>query len=286
MQYAGLQRAMTSGQHIFELMDIRPDITDKQGAIDLPNINGAIKFEHVHFHYDEGVPVLSDIDVSINSGEKIALVGATGAGKTTFVSLVSRFYDPTQGRITIDNIDVRDMTRVSFAKHTGTVTQDPFLFSGTIKDNIIFSHSDITDEHLVEASKTIGAHSFISRLEFGYNTTIEERGSNLSPGERQLISLTRAIIGNPSIVILDEATATVDSHTEKVIQTGLDNLLEGRTALIIAHRLSTVRNVDRIFVMDKGRIIEQGNHNELLSQGGIYAQLHSLNYASELLTDE
>ena len=286
MQYAGLQRAMTSGHHIFELMDIRPDITDKPGALALPTIRGEIRFEHVYFYYEENVPVLNDVDVLINSGDKVALVGATGAGKTTFVSLVSRFYDPTAGRITIDNIDIRDMTRASFSKHTGTVTQDPFLFSGTIKDNIIFSHPDVTEEQLVEAARTIGAHDFISRLEFGYNTVIEERGSNLSPGERQLISLTRAIIGNPSIVILDEATATVDSHTEKNIQIGLDNLLAGRTAIIIAHRLSTVRNVDRIFVMDQGRIIEQGNHRELLSLGGTYAQLHSLNYASELLSDD
>ena len=285
MQYAGLQRAMTSGQHIFELLDIRPEITDRAGALELPNIRGEIRFEHVYFHYEEGIPILKDIDVTINSGEKIALVGPTGAGKTTFVSLVSRFYDPTEGRITIDKIDIRDIQRNSFAKQTGTVTQDPFLFSGTIKDNIIFSHPNITDEQVIQAATTIGAHNFISRLEFGYNTTIEERGENLSPGERQLISLTRAVIGNPSIVILDEATATVDSYTEKIIQDGLDNLLKERTALIVAHRLSTVRNADRIFVIDHGRIIEQGNHHELLSLGGTYAQLHSLNYASDLLSD-
>ena len=277
MQYGQLQRAMTSGQHIFEILDMEPQIQDRPGAVELPPMKGEVTYENVSFGYMPGVPVLQEIDLRIKAGEKVALVGPTSAGKTTMVSLLSRLYDVDEGRILVDGYDLRDVQRVSLNRQTSVVPQEPILFSGTVMDNIRYCHLDSRDEDVVGAAKVVGAHDFIARMDQGYNTRVEERGLNFSPGQRQLISLARALVADPRIVILDEATATVDSHTEMLVQRALASVLEGRTALIIAHRLSTVRGADRIVVMDQGRIVEDGTHQQLLSKGGLYARLYALN---------
>ena len=277
MQYGQLQRAMTSGQHIFEILDVEPQIVDRPGAANLADLRGEISLENVSFSYTQGVEVLKDVNLRIMPGEKIALVGPTGAGKTTLAALVSRLYDVTEGRITVDGHDLRDVARVSLNRQTSVVPQEPFLFSGTIRDNIRYSHTDASDEDISRVARVVGAHDFIMHLEAGYDTQVEERGVNLSPGQRQIISLARALVADPRIVVLDEATATVDSHTEMLIQRALNQVLRGRTALIIAHRLSTVRGADRIVVMDSGRIVEEGTHQDLVAAEGLYARLYALN---------
>ena len=277
-QYGQLQRAMTSGQHIYEVLDTQPEAPDKPEAMELPFLKGEVSFEAVSFAYTPEIPVLRDVDLHIDAGERVALVGPTGAGKSTLVSLLSRLHDPTAGRITVDGHDLRDVTRYSLNRQIGVVQQDPFLFSGTVKENIRYCHLEKEDEDVIEAASTVGAHDFIMRLDEGYDTQVEERGLNFSPGQRQLISLARALVADPRIVVLDEATATVDSRTEVLIQKALDEVLKGRTSLIIAHRLSTVRGADRIVVLDQGRIVEQGPHQELLALGGLYSRLHALSY--------
>ena len=277
MQYGQLQRAVASGRHIFEILDTEPVIRDKPGAAPLPPLMGEVRYEGVSFHYIPGMPVLKDVNLVIRPGERVALAGPTGAGKTTLASLISRLYDVTDGRVLVDGHDVRDVARTSLNHQVSVVSQEPFLFSGTIKDNIRFANPDASAEEVIQASRAVGAHGFIQELEAGYDAQVEERGINFSPGQRQLISLARALVAQPKIVVLDEATASVDSKTELMVQNGLERVLEGRTSIIIAHRFSTIRRADRVVVMDQGRVVEQGSHQELLEQKGLYARLYALN---------
>ncbi|PKB78863.1 MAG: hypothetical protein BZY88_16315, partial [SAR202 cluster bacterium Io17-Chloro-G9] len=230
------------------------------------------------FHYVEGIDVLNDINLHIQPGQNVALVGSTGAGKSTMVTLIHRFADVTGGRITVDGYDIRHVTRRSLAGQMSMVLQEPYLFSGSVADNIRYAHEDATDEEVVEAAKTVGAHDFIVELDLGYNTVLAERGVNISVGQRQLLSFARAIVGDPRIIILDEATANIDTHTEVLIQQALKKVLQGRTSIVIAHRLSTVRNADNIIVLDKGRLAEMGTHEELLGESGVYSRLYAVNY--------
>ena len=279
MQYSQLQRAMAAGVRIFEVLDLKPEVKDKPDAIELPEINGEIKFEDVNFQYVKDVKVLKEINLHIKPGENVALVGSTGAGKSTLVTLIHRFADVTNGRITVDGHDIRDVTRNSLVGQMSMVLQEPYLFSGTVADNIRYSNKDISEEDVVTAARTVGAHDFIMNLENGYRTVLAERGINLSVGQRQLLSFARAVVGNPRVIILDEATANIDTHTEVLIQQALQKVLNGRTSIVIAHRLSTIRNADNIVVLDQGKLVEMGNHEELLAKkGGTYARLYAVNY--------
>jgi ATP-binding cassette subfamily B protein len=278
MQYSQLQRAMAAGVRIFELLDVRPEVQDASGAPAMPTIKGEIRFDQVSFHYVPGVEVLKDISLHIRPGETVALVGATGAGKSTLATLLHRFADVTQGKITIDGYDIRAVRRQSLLHQMSMVLQEPYLFSGTVKENIRYAHVTARDEDVVAAAKAVGAHDFIMALPQGYDTPLAERGVNLSVGQRQLLSFARAIVGNPRILILDEATANIDTHTEILIQNALKCILEGRTSIVIAHRLSTIRNADTIVVLAHGRIVEMGQHAELLERKGLYARLYAVNY--------
>ncbi len=278
MQYSQLQRAMAAGVRIFEVLDLKPEVIDEEDAQDMPPLKGHIKFENVSFHYVPDLDVLKEINLEIQPGENVAVVGSTGAGKTTLVTLIHRFADVTEGRITLDGYDIREVNRQSMVCQMSMVLQEPYLFSGTIGGNIRYSTEDATDEEIMAAAKAVGAHGFIMGLENGYDTVLAERGVNLSVGQRQLVSFARAIVGNPQIIILDEATANIDTQTELLIQEALKRILKGRTSIVIAHRLSTIRNADKIVVLDRGRVAEVGNHHELLEAGGVYARLHAVNY--------
>ena len=283
LQYTQLQRAMAGGERVLEVLDTKPEFEDAPDAVELDDITGRVDFNHVNFNYVEDVPVLKDFDLHVQPGETIAFVGQTGAGKTTVTALLSRFYDVTEGAIEIDGIDVRKITHLSLARRMGLVLQEPFLFSGTVAENIRYGRLEATDEEVEDAARTVGAHDFIARLEQGYETYLHERGMNLSVGQRQLISFARAIIAQPRILILDEATANVDTQTEVIIQRALKALLGGRTSFVVAHRLSTIRNADRIIVMEQGRMVEQGRHDELLALGGRYASLYRMTYEQHAL---
>ena len=274
-RYGGLHEAMAAGSRIFELLDIEPDISDPPAAVTMPPVKGQVRFDRVGFEYQTGVPVLQDVDLTVQPGQTVAVVGPTGAGKTTLVSLLLRLYEPTSGRILVDGHDIRDVQRDSLVHQTSIVMQEPVLFTGTIRENIRYSHDEVTDQDVERAARVVGAHEFIERLPEGYDTELQERGGNLSLGQRQLVSFARALAAGPRILVLDEATAYVDTYTEMLIQRGLRELLKDRTSLVIAHRLSTVRSADSIVVMDQGRIVEQGNHDELVAAGGLYARLLS-----------
>ena len=278
MQYSQLQRAMAAGIRIFEVLDLEPDVTDKPDAIALPQIDGEIRYNDVTFHYVPGTDVLKNVNLHIKAGENVALVGSTGAGKSTLVNLLHRSADVTGGAISIDGHDLRDVTRKSLVHQMSMVLQEPYLFSGTVRENIRYQNEGTTDEETIAASKAVGAHDFIMDLEGGYDAELAERGVNLSIGQRQLISFARAIVGNTRILVLDEATANIDTHTELLIQQALNRILRGRTSIVIAHRLSTIRNADKIVVLNSGRVVEVGSHDELLEAGGAYAQLYAINY--------
>ena len=283
MQYTELQRAMASGTRIFELLDVAPDIQDRPGAIELPPVKGEINFQHVSFGYEPDKDVLHDINLTVRPGETVAIAGQTGSGKSSLVSLSARFYEVEKGAVTVDGYDVRSVTQQSLRKQIGIVPQDPILFSGSIEENIRYGKLDASREKVIEVSKMVGAHNFISRLEKGYDTAVGQRGVNLSAGQRQLICMARAILADPRILILDEATSSVDTNTERIMQRALRKVTRGRTCLTIAHRLSTVTGADRIVVLEQGRIAEEGSHKELMARQGLYYKMYQTLSSPELV---
>jgi ATP-binding cassette subfamily B protein len=272
--WTNLQSAIAGTERIFNLLDAEPGISDKPDAIELPQVQGRVRFNDVWAEYNPGEPVLKGISLSAEPGETIAIVGPTGAGKTTIINLLPRFYDVSAGSVTIDGHDVRDVTAYSLRDQMGIVLQDTFLFSDTVLNNIRFGRPEATDEEVIAAAKLARAHEFIEKLQDGYETVLGERGSGLSQGQRQLLSIARVALTDPRILILDEATSSVDTRTERQIQTALDKLLKGRTSFVIAHRLSTIRNADQVLVLEAGQIIESGTHDSLLAQQGFYYDLY------------
>ena len=269
-----LQRGMTGFDRFLEIINTKPEIDDAEGAVDLENVEGRIDFNDVAFSYNDKTEVLKNINITINKGETVALVGPSGSGKTTFCNLIPRFYEVNEGSITIDGKDIRSLTLSSLRRNIGVVQQDVYLFTGTIRDNIIYGKPDATREEIIRAAKLANAHDFIMELENGYDTFVGERGVKLSGGQKQRISIARAFLKNPPILILDEATSSLDNESERLVQESLKLLTEGRTTLIIAHRLSTIRNADKIIVLTANGIEEQGTHQELIEKGGVYAALH------------
>ncbi|NSV61427.1 ABC transporter ATP-binding protein [Enterococcus faecalis] len=276
--YNSLITATAYLERIFETMDVVPEIQDAPQAIELPPIKGTVDFQHVYFRYEEGKNILTDVSFHIEPGQTIALVGPTGAGKTTIINLLSRFYDVNEGAVKIDGYDVRDVTLRSLRKQMGVMLQDTFIFSGTIIENIRYGNLAATEEEVIQAAKIVRAHDFIKDLKDGYEKVVEERGSTLSAGQRQLISFARALLADPKILILDEATSSIDTKTEELLQEGLQQLLKGRTSFIIAHRLSTIKNSDKIFYIDGGRIVEEGSHDQLMAKHALYHHLYQSQY--------
>lgn len=272
--YNQLVTNIAGAERIFEILDTEPSIADGAAAEQMPKIEGEVVFDHVDFSYDDKVKVLDDVSFTIRPGETIALVGPTGAGKTTIVNLISRFYEVTDGAVRIDGRDVREVTIGSLRRQMGIMTQDNFLFSGTIRENIRYGRLDATDEEIEAAARAVNAHDFIMKLEKGYDTELSERGGGLSVGQKQLLAFARTMVSDPKILILDEATSSIDTKTELLVQEGIEHLLAGRTSFVIAHRLSTIRKADRIFVVDDGKILEEGSAEELMAKRGLYYQLY------------
>ena len=281
--YNSLVTNLTAAERIFDILDTEPDIVDSDDVEELPEIQGTVEFSHVSFTYDRGTPaetkVLEDVSFSVKPGETIALVGPTGAGKTTIVNLISRFYDIEEGTISVDGYDLTKISIESLRKQMGVMTQDNFIFHGTVRDNILYGKLDATEEEMITAAKAVNAHDFIMKMEKGYDTELKEQGAGLSIGQRQLIAFARTMISMPKILILDEATSSIDTHTEILVQKGIEALLAGRTSFVIAHRLSTIQNADRIFVIDQGGILEQGSPKELMEKRGAYYKLYMAQFA-------
>lgn len=283
-KYDILQRAMAASERIFNLLDDKTIVKNPENPILLQKVRGEIEFNNVWFAYNPGEFVLKNVSFKINPGERVAIVGATGAGKTSIINILTRFYDIEKGSITLDGIDLRNLNKQDLRKYISMVLQDVFLFSGTIKSNISLGNTNITEEQIIEAAKTVGADKFISRLPKMYDEEVKEKGATLSVGQRQLISFARALAYNPQILILDEATSSVDTETEQLIQNAIEKLLVGRTSIVIAHRLSTIQNADKILVMHKGELKETGTHQELLAKRGIYYRLYELQYKDQEIT--
>lgn len=285
--YNSLVTNLTAAERIFDILDTEPDIVDIEGVEELPDIKGAVEFSHVSFTYDRGTPaetkVLEDVSFQVKPGETIALVGPTGAGKTTIVNLISRFYDIEEGTILVDGYDLTKISIESLRKQMGVMTQDNFIFHGTVKDNILYGKLDATEEEMIQAAKAVNAHDFIMKMEKGYDTELKEQGAGLSIGQRQLIAFARTMISMPKILILDEATSSIDTHTELLVQKGIEALLAGRTSFVIAHRLSTIQNADRIFVINGGGIVEQGSPKELMEKKGAYYKLYMAQFGDVMV---
>lgn len=276
--YGNIQRALAAAERVFAVLDTEPEIQDTASAVKLPSIQGHVVFHHVDFEYKPGEPVLSQINLEARPGQMVAIVGPSGAGKTTIVNLIPRFYDPTGGQISIDSFDIRQVTMDSLREQIGIVPQETVLFNGSIYENILYGKLDASPEEIIAAAKAANAHSFIEDLPEGYDTQIGERGAKLSGGQRQRIAIARAILKNPRVLILDEATSALDTESEKLVQEALDKLMIGRTSFVIAHRLSTVQRADVILVMEHGRICERGTHDELLALGGLYSKLYQVQF--------
>jgi ABC-type multidrug transport system fused ATPase/permease subunit len=278
-KYTIFQAAMASAERVFRLLDTPATVTDPSDPVVLDRVRGAITFDHVWFAYDDDDWVLRDVDIAIEAGERVAVVGATGAGKTSIISLLSRFYDVQRGRILLDGVDIRSVRQADLRSHIGVVLQDPFIFAGTIASNIRLRDDTIDDERVRAAARFVNADKFIEQLPNGYDTIVQERGSTLSVGQKQLLAFARAIAFNPEIIlVLDEATSSIDSETERLIQDALRKLMTNRTSIVIAHRLSTIRDVDRIIVLSKGRVVESGSHRRLMAKRGAYRRLYELQY--------
>ncbi|MCI9314460.1 MAG: ABC transporter ATP-binding protein [Lachnospiraceae bacterium] len=277
--YNQLVTNIAGAERIFEILDTPPGIADGEGVSEIPPIRGEVTFEQVNFSYDDKTKVLDDVSFQIRPGETIALVGPTGAGKSTIVNLISRFYDVQEGKVKVDGHDVKTVSIESLRRQMGIMSQDNFLFSGTIKDNIRYGKLDATDQEIVAAAKAVNAHEFIMKLDKGYDTELSERGGGLSIGQKQLLAFARTMVSDPRILILDEATSSIDTKTELLVQEGIEHLLAGRTSFVIAHRLSTIQKADRIFVIDDGRIIEEGNVQELMAKKGVYYQLYMAQFS-------